>query len=592
MESHIKVVLSGLLMVFSVTVSSLDISPPEPIMPDEWFPAEILVFGDSLSDSHSRHSTYNLLRTLKGETDIGADGENRRPMDLSAIIGRRSTIDNFRANIELSSQELKREGKEKSRIGRFVQTVKINTLKLVGSLLAGVLKWVDETEDKLDLSISESLQDVIDHLDSQLNELDELNQPEEPEEPEEQGETSFVSKALMNLKGKLLFLQRIVDQDLEDLLLEFTEEQLIDIVGKFGNLIPLIPDKEYYVTGKWTAGVELDQVWVEYLVKMMSTPEHSVRLDNRAMAGSWTLCAPGKLSRMDAFRETATNLKHGATLLFLGSLIPPCEGLVVQSYLNERRNRFTERYGKTPEMGDQLIPDDTLVVFFNSANDFLNKWSDPDDVAQEYASDVWNILAAGAQRVAVVTLPDISKTPRFANSRDKQLLSDNIKRYNESLVMRLNLLREEFGSENSHRVMTIDGFQIFQELLSNTEFWDVENPLLDIPIPGMDEEDSVVEAVRKESEENKDFVTTELTENNAFSDNWRIRSDLKKTGGSRKVFFADSVHPSAEGHYELSAKACLLMSQKHNIPCNPANYSYQQAVDDSLKRNITAHEEL
>ncbi len=84
------------------------------------------------------------------------------------------------------------------------------------------------------------------------------------------------------------------------------------------------------------------------------------------------------------------------------------------------------------------------------------------------ARDVWNVLDAGARRVAVVLLPGISNVPRFHpdHSQPKdhtaQALSNMVNRYNTSLLMRLNLLREEFNGDGGDQVMTIDGNQMFK----------------------------------------------------------------------------------------------------------------------------------
>ena len=564
--------------LFSTLAFSLDISPPVTQKPDPWRPAKIVVFGDSLSDSNgdsfrppeTAHSTYNLLRTLRGETITLPDGTVRRPMELDKIIGRRSTIDNIKANFDLTVKEIRRKGKEMGYIGRLMNNAQAGVVNALGSVITMTLRYLDKTEEEFDRVTLKRLESIAAWLTKKADQSD----------PE-----SFSHNTYASLRRQVQYVINFVERDMSDIILDFGDDKLIDITSQFPDAIPLIPDPNYYVTGKWTAGEELDQIWVEYLYKMMSDSSHTVRLDNRAMAGSWTLCAADKMESFHILSDLTDGLIPGATLLFQGSMIPPCEGLVVQSYLNERRNWFTKNHGYTPEFEDQLIEDDTLVVFFNSANDFLNEWPDPNDVAQEYARDVWNILSAGAKHVAVGLLPDLSDTPRFYPDRSKPKsqkaleVSSLVERYNTSLRMRLNLLGEEFSSENGYQIITIDGDKLFKELQADNR-WDVTNPILDIDIPGMEPVTTTTDTAQQ------NFVTTELRNNREFDDTWHIKGT--RTPAKGKVpFFADTVHPSAEAHYAIAENICLLLQDNFNITCSKNNYSREQAKADKGFRRAT-----
>ncbi|MGI9279781.1 MAG: SGNH/GDSL hydrolase family protein [Endozoicomonas sp.] len=568
-----------ILPLFASAIDKIDISPPQTFEPEVWHPKVVVLFSDSLSDSHGdsflnpdrAYSTYNLLRTLNGEMVTNKEGDEVRPMDLSGIIGRRASINNLQINLELMSREIYRESQEEGPLGRFFKEIQAHLLEGLGDLLTKIVVLIDKAEGKLDKIMLSTLEQVSGKLDSWMRKV------------KRDGTTWTVLKSL---KHQTNFLIDLVEDDLEDLMLDFSEDQLLEITGQLKDMIPLVPDPEYYITGKWTAGVELDRVWAEYVIRMMSTDEQKVELDNRAMAGSWTLCAAAKMVNIDVLKKTAAGLFNGFVMLFQGSLIPPCEGLIVQSYLNQQRELFRKREKRKATLKDDLIPDNTLVVFFNGANDFLNMWADPDDVAQEHINDIFNILSSGARRVVVVLLPDIGKTPRFIGTEEGLKVSGLIEKYNDSMEQRLQLLRERFNGEGGYQVTTIHGDHIFDVLLAQDR-WDTVNPLLDVEVPGVDKED-----VRKEAKATQNFVTQELVENRAFDDNWKLKGRSKAEATSIKVvdkkvaFFADSVHPSAEAHYAIAKMACEMMSEK-GLYCNPANYPLSKAREDSKDHDPT-----
>ena len=181
------------------------------------------------------------------------------------------------------------------------------------------------------------------------------------------------------------------------------------------------------------------------------------------------------------------------------------------------------------------------------------------------------MLSAGARRVAVVLLPDISDTPRFHPDRSKpknaeaRHLSSLIQRYNTSLRFRLNLLREEFNGDHGYQVMTIDGYKLFRDLQKQPK-WDLENPILDIAIPGVTPE-TVARAEPKVKGDN--FVDLELRKNHGFDDAWYLMGMNSPQLGNKVPFFADTVHPSAEAHLAIAKWACEVMQDTFNVPCFP-----------------------
>lgn len=546
----------------------IDISRPIPFTPAEWQPTKIVVFGDSLSDSNgdsfrspdSAFSTFNLLRTLRGETVTLPDGQQRRPMEIGHLIGQHATIDNIRANIALTAKALQQEGLERSYLGQLLSGLKASIVKAIGKVLTETLTVLDGTSDLIEAAQLSKLRQASEWMGRVANYA---------------GCETLSGRLLAGFERQLGHLHNLVSHGLSNTLVNLGENGLISVLSHFREKISLVPDPNYYSYGKWTAG-SLDKVWPEYLPGMMSTGNHQVLLDNRAMAGSWTLCADDKAESFRIIDKLTSSLLSGAEMFIQGSLLPPCEGLIVRAYLDEQRSLFKQHNGRTPRAGDAIIEPDTLIIFFNSANDFLNRWPDPDDVAQEMARDVWNVLDAGARRVAVVLLPDISDVPRFHpdHSQPKdhtaQALSNMVNRYNTSLRMRLNLLREEFNGDGGYQVMTIDGNQMFKSLQTDSR-WDLVHPILKIMVPGVDD----ISLERETVPDN--FVENELRENGSFQDTWAIKGDNPISAG-KIPFFADSVHPSSEAHYTIAKHVCGMMATTFHIPCNPDNYRAELAL--------------
>ena len=572
-----KYALIALLLYQTTAIADEDVAQPSDSI--KHFNT-VTVFGDSLSDSHGddfrspaqAFSTYNLLRTFRGYVDTETQ---RPPLDLSQFFSSAASIQNIKTNFELYRYELAAERRTESFIGKLV----IDTEKYI----------VDQLEEKII-----QLLDKISYLESEAQQLlPVINESISFINTLQSGAEIILgcstNTILKGLNNKLIALKTFIGKGAEDV----AEEAILEITKAFDDMIPLIPDPQHYETGRWTTGKDMDLMWPQVLVKMMSAPHRAkVHLDNRAMAGSWVLCAEGKLGNFGSFLNSVDGAVDGIKTLFQGSFIPPCEGLIVQSYLNERRE---EKKKLGMDKAKPITDNHNLFIFFNGGNDFLNNWDNPDDVAQEHAQDIWNLLHSGASRVAVITLPDISVAPRFQNTSFRKSMHAKWEIYDTSLRFRLNLLREEFGDINGNRLFIIDGQEIFVRLKSDAR-WDFENPILDIPIPGMDSEatrrEDVMTQYRAEAKDANNLVRQELLENAAFEDVWQeVRGKFNKVTKEKTAFFSDSVHPSAEAHYAIAELACEKLSQ-NNIYCDPQNYTKEQAISDSLHRKAPDKEEL
>ncbi|WP_066017047.1 SGNH/GDSL hydrolase family protein [Endozoicomonas atrinae] len=581
MKNSLCILTTCFFVLFFLQTSAAheqDISDPILMKAEPWMPNTLLVFGDSLSDSHgddfhspsSALSTFNLLKTLRGDFNLLLD---EPPIDLSQFFSRASSIRNIEQTFELYRVELQAEKREQSFIRRLMTGLEERAVNQLEALLTNILVSLKFMEERVDSHLLVAVKRTARFL--------------------RKIEHSTVARLMPSIKSisrllanKTEALGEIINADLVSMMPAVAEDTLLSTTSRFAEQIPLLPDSQHYEKGKWTTGRDMDLMWPEVLVRMMSySKQHKVNLDNRAMAGSWILCAEGKLGRPGAFLSSVEGIMDAAVTLFQGSLIPPCEGLIVQSYLSQRRGKVDKH---TP---DPLIAPDTLVVFFNGGNDFLNNWHDPDDIAQEQAQDIYNVLQAGAQRVIVFILPDITAAPRFLNSPERQELHEKWRVYSASLSMRINLLRETFPQHSGYRVMKIDGEEVFGTLRKDPQ-WDFEHPILNIPIPGMDDAEEVekerqarIVEKRKEAEQQHNIVAQELLSNAAFDDSWQpIRDHFSQVIPGKTAFYSDSVHPSAEAHYAIAEQTCQILKERFNIPCDTSNYPIELAIKEAQQR--------
>lgn len=555
--------------------NSLSISQPLMPKPAFWQAKTLLVFGDSLSDSNGdsfKHSdnapsTYNLLRTLKGQK---VDGDF--PLDLAQFFSQAVSIKNIKATFALYRTELLSEKKEQHFFRRIMNGIESILLE---PLEWGIIELVNYLEQE-NITESDELIGVIENTAKLLTKI----------------KASFIARnselisSVTNLFiNKIEALRMLVFNIKDEGLTGVTETTIIAGTTLFSDQIPLLPDDRYYEKGKWTTGKSMDLMWPEVLVKMMSFDDNpEVKLDNRAMAGSWVLCAESKLGRPSNLIASVEGVFDALTTLFQGSLIPPCEGLIVQAYLNEQREKSTLTENK-------LIDPDTLVVFFNGGNDFLNNWADPDSIAQEQAQDIYTVLVSGAKRVIVFMLPDISVAPRYLHSASKKLIHQQWQHYTASLSMRINLLRETFTDYLGYQIMKIDAEAIFNDLRKDP-MWDLENPILAIPIPGVDDADAkekhrndTLVLNRQKAQQQHNYINQELLSNAVFDDSWQsISGHYANVQPGKTAFFSDSVHLSAEAHFAVAEVVCDKLKNDFNIGCDSNNFTKDQAIKEATFR--------
>ncbi|MGY0216950.1 hypothetical protein ACWJJH_06125 [Endozoicomonadaceae bacterium StTr2] len=569
---------------------------------------EVVVFSDSMSDSNGDDyfdsktalSTYNLLRTLRGDK-VEVDHHMRRPLDLGDLLSTRMTTDSLKAGLQRFRREMESEREEMTsclaKLKNHLQEFGVGALT---TLVIETLSFFDDIQHIASPAILGPLEKLSRHLAEKAGETQDKEHQQE----------------LKALNQKIKLMMHLAKTDFSHNLLEAGEEALVAISSKFGEMIPDIPSKAYEV-GKWTAGREYDLLWPQALVKMMTIPgknpaEHPVMLRNMSMAGSWVLSTSNKLDEFDDLLETADGFEETVTMLFQGSLIPPCLEQIVNSFLSQQRIAFNSTHDRFPKEKEHYLSKKQGFVVFHGCNDFLNNWNDPHQVARELAYEVEDLMVAGAWTIIVVLLPDISVTPRYLATtmrEEGQSIKEKIQIFNASLSKRISDLRTEYDYESSGLdeskpcLIAIDAQPIFEQLREEEDI-DPLHPLLKVAIPGMDKatagdagkaqaEQERIDAIRKreldEAKEQGNWVKARLLQNKAYADYWIIEgaeSDDVEPG--KVALFADTVHLSAEGHDRLARKMCKMAREKHGFSCDSDNYPPFQAMADCTARRTEA----
>ena len=316
--------------------------------------------------------------------------------------------------------------------------------------------------------------------------------------------------------------------------------------------IPLLPDPSVYVPGKFTGGKRYRKVWTEYLAEMMSVPES--RFDNRAMAGSSVLCTHGKIASLDTLLELSLRPKELAINFFSGSMVPPCEQMVVRAWLREKH---------------WVDGAQTLVVFFSGFNDYLNRWSNPQIVVKEYVSDIRRMLESGTRYLAVINVPDVTCAPRFIqeSSDIRTEVKDHILTHNDLLVNELKILAKEYPDA---KIVPVDARVILDELLVDARNTGIitDHACTSVAVAGIAEElsNSVTSLV--------DLIC----EKPEFSDAVAVKDALDQAPGDLPCcknpddyFFFDSIHPGARTHSRMAQHVCRTLLEA-GIQCKPDHF--------------------
>ncbi|KEI72723.1 SGNH/GDSL hydrolase family protein [Endozoicomonas elysicola] len=330
-------------------------------------------------------------------------------------------------------------------------------------------------------------------------------------------------------------------------LLHIEKESLTALLDFTKHLpIPILPDPKYYLKGMFTGGIEFKGVWPDYLHHMLGAS-----LDNRAMAGSWTLCAPQKMEHPGNLIHIAHGVESLAEDFVSGSLVPPCEGLIISAWSQENLSFDGSK---------------TLVMFFNSANDYLNGWPDSKEVVNKYVSDITRLIRLGARHVVVINLPDINLTPRYQLAPEpvRAWMANAVQENNSELKAALQAVRERYKETV---IIELDAATMMNQLISGAAQHGIitDKPCLGITagLPNID----------AHKEKYGAGLVEHIMNNPSLADAAQVAShsaageEVPVCSNPDEHFFFDTVHPTAHTHYEIAQYACNLLNN-HGVACS------------------------
>lgn len=238
---------------------------------------------------------------------------------------------------------------------------------------------------------------------------------------------TFVINKMTDFANDYYVPQMVLDAGITVVTEFFDHEVAIyisNLVAKV-KLVPILPGKPY-----WNSRFSNGKVWNEYLAQMWSIQKDDAEIyTNKAFGGSWAVTYDYQLTVWNLIRHPIGTIKN----LIVGKLVPPSLGLAVQAYLLEH----------------QTVNDESVYFIFSGANDYLNvlffedNYNNPvmskyiDNVLGSLASSVTRLAKAGAQRFVIMGLPHLGETPRFINTKDKDVLNAAVDLHNERLQQRI-----------------------------------------------------------------------------------------------------------------------------------------------------------
>ncbi len=212
-------------------------------------------------------------------------------------------------------------------------------------------------------------------------------------------------------------------------------DSLSDTQNMFNASQWTLPNGSTWHAGRFSNG----PVWVEYLARALGLPMY-----NWAIGGAATdryLVVPGLVQQVDSWREYMTR----------------APGYRVEN---------------------------TLFAVFAGGNDFVNYGRTPEQAADAVRTSLEQLTAAGARRILLLTLPDVSRAPVFATRDDAKRVAAQVVDYNRRLAETAAALRARYGA--TLKLEVFDAYALFDDLLSNPtryDFDDARRACLDIPKP-------------------------------------------------------------------------------------------------------------
>lgn len=313
---------------------------------------------------------------------------------------------------------------------------------------------------------------------------------------------------------------------------------LVNLISEV-RIIPVLPGEPY-----WQDRFSNGRVWSEYLASMLhinTDNEHS--FDMHAFSGSWATTYDYQLTTWNLIRHPIETIKT----LIVGKLIPPSLGLGVQSWLL---------------MHDRPSADD-LIFILSGANDYLHVLTFEANydraVMSDYIDNVLDgieysmrkLIYKGAEKLVIMNLPDVSKTPRYIHTSDEPYLRAAVQTHNERLSMRLENWKTEFANV---QFVFIDIPKLMGEIADNPHsygFTITDKPCIDVKLPMFNQLGNVFS-------NNPSLDTAQVV---AYQGPFlgSERHNYHRCKNADEHLFWDQVHPTTKVHQWFAYKVCNVL---------------------------------
>ena len=279
--------------------------------------------------------------------------------------------------------------------------------------------------------------------------------------------------------------------------------------------VSITPPLGYYY-GRFSNGPLAGELLMDMLGMDASDPEV---MQNLAFGGSWTVSSRRFLSSWasmawDSSVSTPEWIRHlvGGHAKWL----LPSATEIVDWYL--RRN--------------PSLDGETMYILESGANDYQNLYWDVDTLVEEQVSIVRRLISAGARHIGWGTLPNMTITPCFKNSKNIKKLEKLVHRHNEKIIEAKNALVLEYPNV---KITFVDGYtamELFLAHASSFGFTVKDQGCTNITTPGCPENGGG-------SIQQADGMTV--------------------CNNPDEYFFWDSIHPTTRAYEHIATYLCVMV---------------------------------
>ena len=361
----------------------------------------------------------------------------------------------------------------------------------------------------------------------------------------------FVTNKMIDFANDYYVPQMVLDAGLNVVTNFFDNElapYLVNLINKV-KLVPILPGKPY-----WNSRFSNGQVWNEYLAQMLSIQKSDEDVyTNMAFGGGWASTYDYQLTVWNLIRHPIGTIKS----LVVGKLIPPSLGLTVQGYLMQHH-----------ELNSQ-----TVYFVFSGSNDYLNFLLFEDNynttimsnyvnnVIEGISSAVLKLEKAGAKRFVIMGIPKLGETPRFVNTKDREVINLAAELHNTRLASRIEEWKILYPSAD---FLYIDTAQTFSKALTNPAqygFSNLNQACIDVKFPMFN--------ALSHSPFAGNFVLNYAHVLQHKDTSFAAERNYTMCEAPEDYLFWDEIHPSTRAHNYLAVEICSAMKDHgYSVSCD------------------------